>query len=188
MPIISIEGNIGGGKSTQIELLKHDFNIRKEPIDKWPLKEFYEDPSRWAFLLQIVVLRTLKPPENGEIYVCERCPLSTRDVFWKNLYETNQITDLEYNVYNEEHRERGWEPELIIYIHTPAEVCFKHIQHREQEGDFGVTLEYLKKLENHYLEGIKKWKNVHVVNGDQTIEKVHKDIRLIIDKYVNTTL
>jgi deoxyadenosine/deoxycytidine kinase len=57
---IVIDGNIGAGKTTQLNFLKNmGARVFKEPIEEWPLKEFYEDPKRGIFPLQMAVLRTV---------------------------------------------------------------------------------------------------------------------------------
>jgi predicted ATPase len=39
---VVIDGNIGSGKTTQLGLLeKAGYIVRREPIDQWPLEEFY---------------------------------------------------------------------------------------------------------------------------------------------------
>lgn len=56
--IISIEGNLGAGKTTLLSLL--NISCIKEPVDEWEnlkgtniLKNYYEDPKRWAFTFQL---------------------------------------------------------------------------------------------------------------------------------------
>jgi deoxyadenosine/deoxycytidine kinase len=73
--IISIEGNIGTGKSTFLDNLKkvQEENIVvviKEPLDQWLkitdkdgnsiLNNFYQDPHKFSFSFQILVLKTMK--------------------------------------------------------------------------------------------------------------------------------
>lgn len=73
MKIISIEGNIGTGKTTFIELIKHTFTEKfpekkvmflKEPVDQWIqmtddatgeniLGSFYHDQKRWSYSFQM---------------------------------------------------------------------------------------------------------------------------------------
>jgi deoxyadenosine/deoxycytidine kinase len=63
--IISIDGNIGSGKSTLMKILKKNFSEYKfvdEPVDKWLnavddnnknlLTNFYEDSDRWSYTFQ----------------------------------------------------------------------------------------------------------------------------------------
>ena len=69
--IISIEGNIGVGKSTFIEILKsnwEDCEIITEPVDMWKtivnsdgkniLQTFYEDIPRWAYSFKNIAFIT----------------------------------------------------------------------------------------------------------------------------------
>jgi deoxycitidine kinase/deoxyguanosine kinase len=68
MTLISIEGNIGAGKSTLIETLKTRFpNVVfvDEPVDVWStvtdkdgttiLEKYYADQKRYAFAFQMMV-------------------------------------------------------------------------------------------------------------------------------------
>ena len=59
MTKIVIDGNIGSGKTTQLDLLEQQgkYNIKKEPIEKWPLDLYYSDPKRWGFLFLIFTKR-----------------------------------------------------------------------------------------------------------------------------------
>lgn len=62
--IYSIEGNIGAGKTTLINLInKYNNNIIviEEPIKEWKnlggnnlLNEFYTNPKRWGFFLSSI--------------------------------------------------------------------------------------------------------------------------------------
>ena len=56
--VISIEGNIGAGKSTLISYL--NLLTIKEPVDEWLniggqnlLQKYYEDPKRWGLTFQL---------------------------------------------------------------------------------------------------------------------------------------
>ena len=54
---IAIEGNIGSGKTTQLQRLsKLGFETVPEPIEKWPLELFGENPQKYALPLQLSVL------------------------------------------------------------------------------------------------------------------------------------
>ena len=70
--IISIEGNIGVGKSTIVDLLKSKYNkegnqsiiFLQEPVQQWEtimdesgvsiLERFYKDQKSWSFAFQIM--------------------------------------------------------------------------------------------------------------------------------------
>jgi deoxyadenosine/deoxycytidine kinase len=182
--IIAIEGNIGCGKTTQLSILeKQGYSIYKEPIDKWPLDEFYQDPSRWGFLLQVVVLRTfIKGTEPISIH--ERSPMSSKYVFWNNLVESGIVTSLENSVFEDEYNEKAWEPDVLIYLNKNPELCHKHIQNRNQPGDSTMQLDYLETLNEKYNNMYRICKqDKYEIDGSQTVENVHKEIMTILNKY-----
>ena len=96
---IVIDGNIGSGKTTQLKMLSDiGFTVQCEPIDEWPLEQFYEDKHRWAFLLQMSILRSfVKHGKSSDVW--ERSPESSKDVFWKMLRSEEIGTDDEDTVY-----------------------------------------------------------------------------------------
>ncbi|KAM3136692.1 hypothetical protein pb186bvf_011137 [Paramecium bursaria] len=64
--LISLEGNIGAGKSTLFEILRKQFPqaiFLMEPLEQWQsingdpnlniLEKYYQDPQRWAFSFQV---------------------------------------------------------------------------------------------------------------------------------------
>jgi len=68
---ISIEGNIGSGKSTILKIIKENFpelTILDEPLASWEkvgkngdvnlLKLYYNNPERWGFTFQIYAFMT----------------------------------------------------------------------------------------------------------------------------------
>ena len=68
---ISIEGNIGSGKSTILKIIRQNFPelvILDEPLSEWQkvgenqninlLGMYYQDPKRWGFTFQIYAFMT----------------------------------------------------------------------------------------------------------------------------------
>lgn len=142
---IVIDGNIGAGKTTQLNFLESDgFKVHREPIEKWPLELFYSDPERWGLTFQLIILDTLKPA--GGIH--ERCPRSSKDVFWKGLAKHPE----ESRVYDWAYETHGWSPDLYILLDKSPEMCMKHIQHRSQDGDASVSMDLLNQLHSDYHE------------------------------------
>ena len=110
--LISIEGNIGSGKTTlfnilEKKLLLNDYNNKKfmkEPIDNWLnlkdnsntniLELFYRDKSKWSFSFQICAfISKIKELEkyliDSDIIITERTVLTDRECFAKELYKNN---------------------------------------------------------------------------------------------------
>ena len=176
---IVVDGNIGSGKTTQLDILEKDgWNVKREPIDKWPLELYYSDPKRWGFLFQIIILQTLTCDDSKKI-VYERSPISSRDVFWKIM----EKTEVENEAYLKQFDIQAWLPDLYIYIDKSPENCFTHVNDRYQKGDNQITLEYLEKLDENYkcmFDNLKCEK--YIIDGNDTIENINIKIKNILIK------
>ena len=182
MPRIVIDGNIGSGKTTQLGLLeKKGWKVRREPIDKWPLEEFYKDPKRWAFYFHMVILQTLRPIESKEPIIYERSLLSSRWVFWPVLLKKDIVTAKEDATYDKFYNQYAWYPDIYIFLSKKLDLAWDHIQKRRQAGDDGVTLEYLHELDEEYKKLIMKVPcKVYVVDANRGVEEIHTEICRIL--------
>ena len=181
---ILIDGNIGSGKTTQLGLLEQKgWTVRREPIDKWPLKQFYEDKTRWAFLFHMVILETLRPLKTNRHVIYERSLLSSRWVFWPVLRRQGHVTQAEHETYDLYYERFSWHPDIYIFLSKNLDLAWEHIQARGQAGDEGVTREYLAELDTEYRELVRNVPcRVYVINANQTVEKIHEDIcKVLVD-------
>jgi len=180
---IVIDGNIGSGKSTQLHMLgDRGYEVFHEQTHKWPLKEFYEDPKSYALPMQLAVLNSMDHARDG---VYERSPESSTHVFWKLLVENGTANAVQDTFYTKVYKEKGWGPDFLIYLHTPYNFCWDRINHgqRAQAGDDVITREYLKQIEDKYID---MWENTTCpkvkVDGTQKPAVIHQQIcRLISD-------
>lgn len=181
---IVIDGNIGSGKTTQLNLLEHaGWFVKREPLDKWPLELFYKDMSRWAFLLQVRILQTIRK-ESHDVTVYERCLLSTRHVFWEYLMKKKLVTTEENIAYESCYESYKWYPDVYIFLSKRPEIAYEHIQTRGQTGDNAVSLEYLKDLDQLYKNMIRNVPcQVFVVNAERTPEEIHAEVNSILSLY-----
>lgn len=179
---IVIDGLIGAGKSTQVDILSKitGKSVIKEPIGDWPLELFYKDPSRWGFMMQVAVLNSyVKMKESSGIF--ERCPQTSHDIFWQNLVESKVVTADENTIFEKLYKYHSWNPDVIIFIDKSPEKCYEHIQSRNQAGDTGVSMDYLKSLDVLYTKHFKNNDKIHVIDGNQSIPDVTRDILKIIN-------
>ena len=177
---IVIDGNIGSGKTTQINLLEEKgLKVKREPIEEWPLDLFYSDMERWGLTFQLVVLHTLRTTTPNTIF--ERSPLSAKEIFWKSLKKT----PLEDRVFQWAYDKDGWYPDVYIFLDKNPEVCYTHIQTRGQEGDSGVSMDYLTSLNDKYHT---MFNNIdcpkYMVDASQSREHIHENILAIINEYL----
>lgn len=127
--LISIEGNIGSGKSTFCNYLKDHFSkyynrpygvnilFVDEPVDDWVsirdssgdniLEHFYKTPEKYAFCFQMTAYisrlanlkKAIKKCKEGDIIITERSVFSDYNVFAKMLYDRGKINEIEYQCY-----------------------------------------------------------------------------------------
>jgi deoxyadenosine/deoxycytidine kinase len=182
---VVIDGNIGSGKTTQLDLLeKIGYKVRREPIDEWPLEEFYKDQSRWAFYFHMVILQTLRPLRIKDTVIYERSLLSSRWVFWPVLLKKGLVTREEDETYSKFYDQYSWLPDLYIFLSKTPELAWEHIQARHQAGDSGITKEYWLELAKEYQNLIKNVPcQVYVVNANRSVEEIHKEICRIISDH-----
>jgi len=198
--IISVNGNIGSGKSTLMENLSKArvaedrlFDLIPEPVDAWKpwLKLFYADPGRYAYSFQSVVLlhqmiqyeficesrQMMKP-----IVLFERDPLVAHHIFAETLVEDGHIHPMEMEIYREMYRRKfHWVPDYTVYIRTPPELCLERIHQRNRTSEGGIPLDYLQKLHDHherlFIDKAHLYEGrVIVIDGSQSPEKVAQDL------------
>ena len=181
--IIVIDGNIGSGKSTQVEKLSEHFSIHREPLGKWGklLEWFYENPKRWALTFQMRVLKCFNDVTkdlSGHIVV-ERYPESSRCVFWKILCEQGTVTTEEQEIYSDYYR--TFTPDILIYLHCPPDQCLERFKSRGQPGDDKITLEYVTQLHELYEKMYEEKGGAFVMDGTLSPAELHKHIKVILE-------
>lgn len=182
--IISIEGNIGAGKTTilnQIEALleksdNHKIVVLKEPVDVWStivdkdnqtiLQKFYEDPTKYSFPFQILtfntrlfqIKKTIEKYPDCEILLCERSLEADLNIFAKMLYEDHLIDDISYQIYLKVYNETvmGYNVDQIFYLNIDPNICLYRIKQRDREGEDNIQLEYLDKCKKYHDEWLCK--------------------------------
>jgi len=195
--MILLEGNIAAGKSTLGKRLQESglFDFIEEPVDAWRedfaanlLDMFYEDPKRWAFTFQLAAFTTraktwdevLAMTDHKNV-VLERSIYCARYVFAKNCYQSGLMSESAWQIYCRmwDWLQSNWgvEPDKIIYLRTPAEICHERIQKRGRGEEDKIPLEYLKDLEVLHDEWLQGNPLVLILDGEASwsphvIEKI----------------
>ena len=196
--IITVEGNIGAGKTTFLESLRTRLPFVKvllEPVGEWIstknsegksiLQLFYEDKKRWSMTFQLYAFlsrledmkRLLKECEKAEvaegepyIILTERSVLTDRFVFAEMLHKQGFLDELEWNLYLKWFHAYAADVPIqgILYLSTSASTSKERIGIRNREGEASISAEYLDGLEVSTEPG---------VDADQTVEKVQTWLR-----------
>lgn len=203
--LVSIEGNIGSGKSTIMKYLRQLENEQilfvDEPVDEWIniknndgqncLELFYKDKKNNSFWFQILAyitrLRNLLnviENNNNKIIICERSIYTDHHVFAKMLYETGNIKEMEWKTYLYwfDTFKSKTELDLILYVNTDPSTCFQRINIRNRN-------EEKNKIEINYLENCHKNHIEWLTNSETKIVTIdgHKDMNNMFTQ-VNTVI
>jgi deoxycitidine kinase/deoxyguanosine kinase len=173
--IISIEGNIGSGKSTLFEKLKIHFANNKniifvrEPVDIWEsirdengttiLEKFYQDQIKYSFSFQIMayisrinLLKETIKQNPGVTIITERSLYTDKMVFAKMLYDTHKIEYINYQIYLNlfDTFKNDFNVNNIIYIKTDPDICCNRILKRARNGENNISLDYLQLCDTYH--------------------------------------
>ena len=180
---IVIDGNIGAGKTTQLNHLeKLGYKVKREPVEDWPLEKFYRNPSSTCFMFQIAVLHSNIKRKEFQVY--ERGILPGRMVFWEDLLLRGIVKNTEEHFwYDKIFEELKWFPDKYIFIDVKPETSLERIKSRHQAGDKSIDITLLQSLNNRYkhMIGCIRGKcEVHVLDGEQSEEEILRQIKKII--------
>jgi deoxyguanosine kinase len=162
---ITIEGNIGAGKTTLAHLLAKKYNARLvlEQFAENPfLSKFYENPLQYAFPLEL-------------FFMAERYKQLKELIHTKDLFQSITITDYLFtkcllfakiNLPEEEFRlyqklfeiihQQLAKPEILIYLHAPVNKLQANIKKRNRPYEQGIKDEYLFNIQQTYTHYIKQ--------------------------------
>ena len=162
---ITVEGNIGAGKTTLSQLLAKHYNARlvlEEFADNPFLAKFYEQPQQYAFPVEL-------------FFMAERYKQLKDMVHSKDLFQSITVSDYlftkcllfakvnlpeeEFRLYQKLfdiiHQQLAF-PDIIIYLHAPVQKLQQNIRKRNRSYELNIPDEYLFSLQETYTSYIKQ--------------------------------
>jgi deoxyadenosine/deoxycytidine kinase len=185
--IISIEGNIGSGKSTFLKLMRKYFkdNVKyvDEPVTDWLkvqtddgqnlIENFYADKERYGYIFQnfayITRIRRLYDAilnSKEDIIITERSVESDRHLFAEMLEEDGYINQMEKGCYDYWYNFLNIEIDYFVYIKTTPDNCMKRIGERSRRGEDMIEREYIDKLDEKHDKWLLGKKNMIILDGN----------------------
>ena len=200
--IISIDGNIGSGKSTIIKYLQSNFEnflnkklnicFLQEPVKSWEsiidinsekniIQKFYENNEKYSFVFQMNAYisrlsQILKEFNNNyDVIITERSIFTDKNVFAKMLYDNKNIEKVNYEIYLK------WFDEFTndipnikyIYVKTSPEKCCERVIKRNRKGE-NIPLEYLKTCGKYHDDWILITETNEILVLDGNVEYTEK--------------
>lgn len=154
MPIFTIDGNIGAGKTTILEYLHTHYRVAidPEPVEKWQpyLDQMYRH-HRGAFEFQVRVWLDrcwINNRPNTAPILMERSPYFQSNVFVPAMLDGGKITQQEYMMLQEMYANSAtlWAPSGAIYLRSNPTKCAERIRRRARPSEEGISVGYLYKL------------------------------------------
>ncbi|OMP76662.1 MULTISPECIES: deoxynucleoside kinase [unclassified Chitinophaga] len=162
---ITIEGNIGAGKTTLATRLAKHFGaqlILEEFADNPFLPKFYEKPQQYAFPLELFFM--------AERYKQLKDMLQTQDMFnnffisdylfiKSLLFAKVTLKDEEYNLYQKLFdiiNPQLLQPDLLIFLNAPITKLQQNIKNRNRSYEQSIPDSYLGNLQDVYMQYIKQ--------------------------------
>jgi deoxyguanosine kinase len=162
---ITIEGNIGAGKTTLAHLLSKKLNARlilEEFADNPFLSKFYENPGQYAFPLEL-------------FFMAERYKQLKELLHKADLFQSVTVSDYLFtkcllfakvNLPVEEFRlyqklfdiihQQLLHPDILIYLHAPIKKLQQNIKKRQRSYEQSIPDEYLFNIQETYTSYIKQ--------------------------------
>jgi deoxyadenosine/deoxycytidine kinase len=162
---VTIEGNIGAGKTTLSNLLAKHYNARlilEQFADNPFLPKFYENPSQYAFPLEL-------------FFMAERFKQLKDLLQQKDLFQSVTISDYLFtkcllfakvNLPDDEFRlyqrlfdiihQQLVQPDILIYLHAPVKKLQQNIKKRGRSYEQSIPDDYLFSIQETYTHYIKQ--------------------------------
>lgn len=162
---ITIEGNIGAGKTTLAHLLSKKLNARlilEEFADNPFLPKFYENREQYAFPLELFFM--------AERYKQLKEFLQAKDLFQQVtisdylftkclLFAKVNLPQEEFSLYQKLFNiinPHLVKPDLLIYLHAPISRLKSNISKRNRSYEQGIDPQYLYAIQETYLQYIRE--------------------------------
>ena len=165
---IVVEGPIGVGKTSLVEMLGEEFGSRivLERVAENPfLPRFYSDPSGHAFQTQMFFLlsRYQQQKELAQQDLFSQSLISDYIFAKDRIFASVNLDEDELGLYQQIYSlldQRIPRPDLVIYLQAPAEVLLQRIRMRGRGFE--------REISRDYIEAINEAYNRYFFNYDET--------------------
>ncbi len=194
---ITIEGNIGAGKTSLATKIAQDFNaklILERFKDNPFLPKFYEDAARYAFPLEMSFLADRYQQlvdDITQLDLFKESVIADYDVNKSLIFAGITLPEEEFALYRKlfqvMHKDLP-KPDIYIYLYQNTERLLENIKKRGRKYEKSIPAEYLQKLNTGYFEFIKSQHsgNIKVIDiSEMDFVKNRPDYLKILKEIVN---
>ena len=200
---ITLEGNIGVGKSTILSNVYEHFGVDSgiayawEPVHDWDTHGFLEGMYMGKIphsefqhtVLSSMFRETYNNLANTDILLQERSMDTTLQVFTKcNVNDQDSLNIIQYCY---ENLKRILESRYIIsthriYLRIQPHIAFSRTSSRSRRSEASICQNYIKNINDAYEQWLGFIENEHttIIDGSKSIDEVTKDVITTINKLI----
>lgn len=181
--LLMLEGVTGSGKTTLAKILSDqisEISIIPEPFDRWNnihgtenlFAMFLQDKSRWGLTFQNYVFFThyqalqaaYTHNSNKNLFITDRSYFSGMLTFTRILFDTHQITTMEWEIYQESSwwfvKNLPYRPNGFIYLKVSPKTSCARANQRNRKLNDSLQLSYFEALYRYHEEWLIEKKNI----------------------------
>ena len=194
---ISIEGNIGAGKTTLATKIATDFNaklILERFADNPFLPKFYDAPSRYAFPLEMSFLadRYQQTQDDlNQLDLFKDFVVADYDIYKSLVFAKITLQEEEFRLYRrlfDLMYKESKKPDLYVFLFQSTERLLTNIKNRKRDYEQTITPEYLDAIQKGYIDHIKAQgtNNVKVIDiSEMDFVESREDYLTILEKIIS---
>lgn len=163
---ISIEGNIGAGKTTLANMIGQDYNAKlvlERFADNPFLPKFYEDQARFAFPLEMSFLADRYQQfmdDTSQYDLFKNFMVSDYDIHKSLIFAKVTLQEEEFKLYRKLFTmmyKEAQRPRLFVYLYQDTARLLQNIKQRGRSYEQNIGSDYLEKINRGYLDYIKSF-------------------------------
>jgi deoxyadenosine/deoxycytidine kinase len=189
---ITIEGNIGAGKTTLAHMLARHYNARlilEQFADNPFLAKFYENPAQNAFPLELFFMAERYKQLKELVHTADLFQsVTVSDYLFTKclLFAKVNLPDQEFRLYQKLFdiiNAQVVQPDILIYLHAPVSKLQANIRRRNRSYEQSIPDDYLFNIQEAYTNYIRQHNIrtlfIDVSNADFLDNKAH--LKVVLD-------
>lgn len=169
---ITIEGNIGAGKTSLATKIAEDFDaklILEQFEDNSFLPKFYKDPDRFAFPLELSFLAERYQQLKDKIGVRDLFKSFTVSDYFINkslIFSRKTLSTDEFKLYQRLFNiinQSLVKPELLVYLYANVDRLQANIKMRGRNYEQDIENQYLEQIQESYFDFIKQQSDMRIL-------------------------
>jgi deoxyguanosine kinase len=162
---ITIEGNIGAGKTTLSHILSKHYNARlilEQFADNPFLPKFYENPAQYAFPLELFFMAERYKQLKELVHTADLFQsVTVSDYLFTKclLFAKVNLPEQEFRLYQKLFdiiQPQVIQPDILIYLHAPVSKLQENIRRRNRSYEQAIADDYLFNIQETYTHYIRQ--------------------------------